>query len=188
MNGEQRCAVRNSRRKLCGQEFSPPHEKPPCLQALFLILSKITAWLRKEQKWRCGLRCSSNRAYKIRCRERARVLFDCPTRYTLPEADDLMNSNKKKRWWKPECFRLFWAEAQQKLLFGSVVRRHLTPPRARTAAEISSVLALHHLFFFKASLPLRAWLGESTRGTEQPVLREVASSQHLCTLFSPWLN
>jgi hypothetical protein len=50
----------------------------------------------KNTKIALYLRCSSNRAHKIRCRERARVLFDYPTRYTLPEAADLMNSSVKE--------------------------------------------------------------------------------------------
>jgi hypothetical protein len=49
MNGEQRCAIRIAQGTL-QPGVQPTRRKPATLQALFLILSKITAWLKKKTK------------------------------------------------------------------------------------------------------------------------------------------
>lgn len=88
-----------SRRKLCGQN-SARHTKDR-RSSSFVLDSLENTWLKKRTHTqththtRRGLRCRSNRANKIRYKERARALFDYPTRCTLPEAVDLLNSSTK---------------------------------------------------------------------------------------------
>jgi hypothetical protein len=153
-------------------KVQPATQTTASLQALFLILSKITAWLRKKkntQKSRCDLRCISNRAHKIRCRERARVLFDYPTRYTLPEVADLMNSSIKEMVETKIDFAVLGPNFDTRR--GAKVPHH---PSTRTAAEISSVLALHHLSLVVATV------GGSARSSE--------TAEERCCEREPFLN